>query len=272
MRGWACDSAFEGSVSSVLRHACNIGSEVWSNVVYYMEDVMLEAVLAEKPALYAESVSLVYSDGTRALENLNLRLRFGELVFLTGESGSGKTSTISLALGAFRPDSGVLQVLGRDMNAVNDNEIRLLRQECGVIFQNLRLIKHQSAIENVALPLRFISQGSAGGKAGMYSKASEALAKVGLSGMEDKRAALLSGGEQQRVAIARAIAAGARLIIADEPTGNLDPENALGVMRILENLADDGAAVLVTTHALALVELMKNRRHYKIERGVSSEV
>lgn len=229
---------------------------------------------AGKSALLARGVSLRYDDGTLALENLDLRVGFGELVFLTGESGSGKTSTISLALGAYRPTGGKLSVLGSDMAAVSADEVRRLRQRCGVVFQNLRLIKHQSAIENAVLPLRFADAAARGacGAGEMYEHAAEALAKVGLAGKENKTVSLLSGGEQQRVAIARAIAAGAKFIIADEPTGNLDAENSLVVMRILENLAFEGAAVLVTTHALSLIGQLNSWRHYKLERGISAEL
>ncbi len=217
-------------------------------------------------AIKANNVSLEYSDGTKALKELNLNVKYGELVFLTGDSGSGKTSLFRLLMGSERGE-GELFVAGEDMRTLNKKQIRKLRQKIGCVFQHLKLIENQTAIENVMLPLRFIGDGKRKRK-----KSAEALAKVGLSGLENKKVSLLSGGQKQRVAIARAIVSGANILIADEPTGNLDYNNSLEVIKIYENLAKEGAAVLVTTHALQLIEQVKNCRHYFLDYGISSEV
>lgn len=218
-------------------------------------------------AIDARGVTLTYPDGTQAIKKLDLQIRPSELVFLTGESGSGKTSAISLLVGAVKPSTGSLCVLGEEVPRLGRNALTRYRQRLGIVFQNLRLVDHQSAIENTVLPLRFGKN-----KGRRRERGEEALSKVGLVGLEDKKVSLLSGGERQRVAIARAIVGGAELIIADEPTGNLDHENAVAIMHIFKRLAEEGAAVIVTTHAVSLLPQLAPYRQIKIVSGVFEEV
>lgn len=225
-------------------------------------------------ALEMAGVCLSYGE-RMVLDHADFSLNYGELAFLTGESGSGKTTMINAFLGFTPVREGMIVIDGR---ALNDWCERSLRQHIAVVYQNLRLISHQSVYENVLLPLRFSERfrgaggsrhpwGSSGCEGEATSRADavlRAIARVGLSGMEDRRVSLLSGGEQQRVAIARAIAGGARIVMADEPTGNLDERNARIVVSVLEQLAEGGAAVLMTTHDHSL---LGGRLHYHFENG-----
>lgn len=189
---------------------------------------------------------------------------FGELVFLTGESGSGKTSIINVVAGIKRATAGEVLVRGRSISSMNAFELRVLRHHVGVVYQNLRLLPHQTVIENVILPLRFNK--FVGREREM---ALQALEQVGIPHLADKAVSVLSGGEQQRVAIARAVASGAEIIIADEPTGNLDDENSRNVIAVLEKLVKAGMAVVVTTHDLSLIG---SHKHYVLRDGVVDEL
>lgn len=217
-------------------------------------------------AVEARNLSYRYRDGSHPIRNLTFQVRFGEMVFLTGESGSGKTSTLNLILGMDRPSGGDLIVLGEDMYGVKTRKIKNLRRSIGTVFQSFRLQKDRTALQNVALPLRFLG----GGK--IKARAMLALEQVGLQGKENKKVMNLSQGERQRVAIARAIVGGAKLIIADEPTGNLDTQNSRSVLDILNRLAEAGAAVLVTTHAVHLIPEYPASRQYAIHDGTAEEV
>lgn len=217
-------------------------------------------------AVEARNLSYRYRDGSHPIRNLSFQVRFGEMVFLTGESGSGKTSTLNLILGMDRPSGGDLIVLGEDMYQVKTRGIKGLRRNIGTVFQSFRLQKDRTALQNVALPLRFLG----GGK--IKARAMQALERVGLKGMENKKVMNLSQGERQRVAIARAIVGGAKFILADEPTGNLDTQNSRAVLDILSELAQAGAAVLVTTHAVHLIPDYPASRQYAIHDGTAEEV
>lgn len=217
-------------------------------------------------AVEARNLSYRYRDGSHPIRNLSFQVRFGEMVFLTGESGSGKTSTLNLILGMDRPSGGDLIVLGEDMYQVKTRGIKGLRRNIGTVFQSFRLQKDRTALQNVALPLRFLG----GGK--IKARAMQALERVGLKGMENKKVMNLSQGERQRVAIARAIVGGAKFILADEPTGNLDTQNSRAVLDILSELAQVGAAVLVTTHAVHLIPDYPASRQYAIHDGTAEEV
>lgn len=199
-----------------------------------------------------EAVGLrkVYPDGTVALRDVDLQVEQGEFVFLVGRSGAGKTTLFKLIIGMEKPSGGRLLVDGVDLGSADPAEIRRLRRTVGMIFQDFRLIKGRIAADNVALGLRMLGLSAAG----IRRRASAALADVGLAEKAGTRVEALSWGEQQRVAIARALARDPVLILADEPTGNLDQAMAALVMERLLAANRKGATVVVASHARALVE------------------
>lgn len=198
----------------------------------------------------ANDVALTYSDGTKALKNVNLKIQPGELVYITGHSGSGKTSFLKLLMGIEFPTSGKLTVLGSRMKRGNDWKIRKLRRKIGPVFQEFKLIERRTALENVMIGMRIL--GIPPRK--MKQEAAEALKRVGLGHKLHTPVEHLSWGEAQRVAIARAVVRKPVLLIADEPTGNLDHENALNILHILNSFRDEKTAVIITTHATHLIE------------------
>jgi cell division transport system ATP-binding protein len=211
----------------------------------------------------AKGVCLKYPEGTIALQNIDLLIEPGELVYITGPSGSGKTSLLKLLMGVEYPTEGTLKVLGQSISKGQATGIRRLRRLIGPVFQEFRLIKGRTAIENVMLGMRFldISPGN------IRENASNALIKVGL---EQKALSLvehLSWGECQRVAIARAVARKPALIIADEPTGNLDKDNAINILELLKSFKDKQTAIIITTHATHLIEDEKAAKHIRIDNG-----
>lgn len=211
----------------------------------------------------AQGLRLEYPEGTVALKDIEFRIEEGELIYITGPSGSGKTSLLKLLMGELFPTDGSLTVLGQPITKGQAEGIRRLRMKLGPVFQEFRLIKGRTAIENVMLGMRFlkIPQGH------IKEEADAALIKVGL---EQKRFSLvehMSWGECQRVAIARAVARKPALIIADEPTGNLDKDNALKILELLKSFKDNKTTVIITTHATHLIEAERSARHLIMEGG-----
>ena len=200
-------------------------------------------------AIAAEALSLRYPEGTEALLPASFTVNTGDLVFLTGPSGSGKTSLLQLFIGMLRPTGGTLHVLGRNMGAVGTGELRHLRQSIGPVFQDFRLVPGRTALENVMAGSRFLS----GSPRHIRADAQEALERVGLAGKTRSFVEHLSWGERQRVSIARAVARNPRLILADEPTGNLDKENALHILSLLASFRNRETTVVITTHATHLI-------------------
>ena len=198
----------------------------------------------------AENVSLRYPDGTEALKDINLEIGTGELVYITGRSGSGKTSLLKLLMGIEFPAEGKLTVLGQQIERGRDSGIRRLRMSIGPVFQEFRLIDGRTAFDNVMLGMRFLD---VPGKQ-MREEAHEALERVGLGHKIMSRVENLSWGERQRVAIARAVVRKPSLILADEPTGNLDRENAINILDILNSFKNDETSVIITTHATHLMD------------------
>jgi len=196
-----------------------------------------------------------YPGPVHALRNVDLSIRQGEFVFLTGPSGAGKTTLFRLLAGFDQVSSGQIQVVGFQLSSLKSSQTPLFRRKLGVVFQDFKLMKEKSALENVALPL--IIQGESKKRA--HEKALEILKKVGLEDRAQFYPESLSGGEQQRIAIARAIVHEPDLILADEPTGNLDSERSEEIMNLLENCAQSGITVLVTTHDLEMVRRRKQR-------------
>jgi cell division transport system ATP-binding protein len=214
----------------------------------------------------AKGVCLKYPEGTMALQNIDLQIGQGELVYITGPSGSGKTSLLKLMMGVEFPTSGALTVLGQAVAKGQTAGIRQLRRSIGPVFQEFRLIKGRTAVENVMLGMRFLNIS----QRNIKEDANNALVKVGLGQKTLSMVEHLSWGECQRVAIARAVARKPELIIADEPTGNLDKDNALNILELLKAFKDNKTTVIITTHATHLIESEKEARHLRMDSGIMS--
>ena len=200
-------------------------------------------------------VSMVYDNGTRAVHKATLRIDEGEFVFLTGSSGSGKSTLIKLLTGEIRPTSGRIVVNNYNIGNIKKREIPYLRRTLGVVFQDFRLIGDKSVYENVAFAMRAIGVRNRA----IRKRVRYVLDLVGLTDKMDVRPQELSGGEQQRVAIARALVNHPRLIIADEPTGNLDPARSLELMTLFEKINELGTTILIVTHEKELVDKFEKR-------------
>jgi len=210
-----------------------------------------------------KEVSLRYRDGTLALNNINLTIGYNELVYITGPSGSGKTSLLKLIMGMEYPTSGTVQVMGQEISEEKSEELRSLRKRIGPVFQELKLVPGRSAMENVMMGSRFLDFS----RQEIRSNAADALEKVGLSHKADSIVENLSWGEAQRVSIARAIARKPRLILADEPTGNLDHDNAVNILNILASFRQKDTSVIIATHATHLIENQKNVTIIRMNQG-----
>jgi cell division transport system ATP-binding protein len=200
-------------------------------------------------------VTKVYDNNTLALKNVNLTIEKGEFAFLVGPSGSGKSTIIKMLFKELDPTSGKLILNSTEVTNLKKNQIPFYRRKIGVIFQDFKLIPTLNIYENVAFALRVTSASNKD----IRKKVPMALSQVGLSDKFKSFPNQLSGGEQQRVSIARAIVNNPTLLIADEPTGNLDPETALGIMDTLNNVNKNGTTILMATHAKDIVDIMKKR-------------
>ena len=206
--------------------------------------------------VHLKDVTMRYrSSGTLAANNLSLDMEEGEFVFLVGPSGSGKTTIIKLLTGEVRADSGEIEVNGFNLRTIRRRKLPKLRRTLGVIFQDFRLIEDKSVYENVAFAMHVIGARNRE----IRERVPYVLKLVGLDGREKRLPQELSGGEQQRVAVARALVNSPRLIIADEPTGNLDPAKSLELMLLLQKINDLGTTVLVVTHEKELVNAFSKR-------------
>jgi len=202
-----------------------------------------------------EGVSKVYDDNNAALKQVDFHLKKGEMAFLTGHSGSGKSTLLKLISLMERPTSGRVILNGNDISDLKGDDIPYLRRHIGMIFQDHRLLMHRSVLENVGLPL--LIEGYS--RAEIKRRSLVALEKVGLTGKENYAPIQLSGGEQQRVGIARAIINQPPLLLADEPTGNLDPKLSVEILNLFESLNEFGISVLIATHDLGLIAKMRYR-------------
>jgi len=211
----------------------------------------------------ARDVSLVYRDGTVALQNINLDLRRGGLFYVIGPSGSGKTSLMKLLIGMEFPTMGSLQVMGQSMQKSETAKIRKLRRDIGPVFQEFKLIPGRTAIENVIMGMRFLDIPMNQ----IRESAGNALIRVGLEHKAFTLVDRLSYGEAQRVAIARAVARKPALILADEPTGNLDHDNAVKIFKLLESFKDKNTTVIITTHATHLINECRAATIIHVEKG-----
>ena len=196
-----------------------------------------------------DAVGMRYGRGPEVLSDLTFQLPSGSFHFLTGPSGAGKSSLLRMIYLAERPSRGLISLFGRDTALLPRDGLPELRRRIGVVFQDFRLLDHLTVFENVALPLRVAGQA----RASYAEDVAELLAWVGLGERMDALPPTLSGGEQQRAAIARAVISKPDLLIADEPTGNVDPAMARRILRLLAELNKLGTTVLVATHDLALV-------------------
>lgn len=203
-----------------------------------------------------------YDNGTKAIKGISLEIDDGEFVFLVGPSGSGKSTIIKLITAEVAPNDGRLMVNGYNLNTIRPKQVPYMRRTLGVIFQDFRLIANKTVYENLAFAMHAVG---ASGKE-IKRRIPYVLDLVGLSSKADRRPDELSGGEQQRVAIARALVNNPSTIIADEPTGNLDPDRSEEIMTLLERINELGTTVLVVTHAKELVDKF-TKRVVAIESG-----
>ncbi len=207
-------------------------------------------------------VDMRYSGGTIGLHDVSMRIGRGEFVFLTGPSGAGKTTLLRLLFGAERPSTGQVLVAGRNLARLGRGPIAELRRQVGVIFQDFKLLPERSVFDNVAVTLEIAGASRREIRARVWS----ILKRLGLGHRLDHRPRALSGGEQQRVAIARALVNDPPLLLADEPTGNLDPDLALDIMDIIADAHARGTTVMVATHDPHLLERYRHRQ-LVLERG-----
>ncbi|MEY4380520.1 MAG: cell division transport system ATP-binding protein [Actinomycetota bacterium] len=203
-----------------------------------------------------EDVTKVYPRQDKpALERVSLEIKKGEFVFLVGLSGSGKSTFLRLVLREERPSSGVIHVAGKDLNALADSKVPELRRQVGTVFQDFRLLPNKTVSENVAFTLHVLGYS----EKEIAREVPEVLELVGLEEKGDRKPNELSGGEQQRVAIARAYVSRPAILIADEPTGNLDPATSVGIMKLLDRINREGTTVVMATHDSGIVDQMRKR-------------
>ena len=202
-----------------------------------------------------DHVSKSYSTGAPALNDVSIHIEPGEFVFIVGDSGSGKSTLIKLLLRELLPTSGTITVSGTNVGKLKHRQIPKFRRKIGVVFQDFRLLMDRNVYENVAFAQRVVQVPNKQIRRNVPS----ILAVVGLAGKYKARPKQLSGGEQQRVAVARALVNEPPILLADEPTGNLDPKNSQEIMKLLEEINEKGTTVLVVTHNREIVNAMKKR-------------
>ncbi|WEK48309.1 MAG: cell division ATP-binding protein FtsE [Candidatus Andeanibacterium colombiense] len=218
---------------------------------------------AEGDIVQFDNVGLRYGAGKEILSDISFILYPGSFYFLTGASGAGKTSLLKLLYLAQRPSRGAIRMFGTDVITLPRRRLPAYRRRLGVVFQDFRLVQHLSAFDNVALPLRV----SGVKESELEKPVADMLEWVGLGDRADARPATLSGGEQQRVAIARAVIGRPDLLIADEPTGNVDPEMAVKLLRLFEALNRLGTTVVVATHDLHLLKKVPESLIMRLDKG-----
>ncbi len=210
-----------------------------------------------------EHVSKAYSAGIPALNDVNLEIGEGEFVFVVGDSGSGKSTLIKLLLKELEPTEGTITINSRKLHTISHRQIPKFRRNIGVVFQDFRLLKDRNVYDNVAFAQRVIGASVRESR----RKVPQMLSMVGLAAKYKSFPKQLSGGEQQRVAIARALVNRPKILLADEPTGNLDSNNAWEIMKLLEEINERGTTVVVVTHNMEIVKVM-NKRVITIKKGV----
>ncbi len=222
---------------------------------------------AQRPILVFEDVFKSYREGAPVLRGMNLVIERGEFVFVTGASGSGKSTLLRMLYRAETVDDGRILFLGRDVARLRDDAVPFLRRNIGIVFQDFKLVEAWSVYENVAIVLEVLGLP----QRLIRARVGEALERVGLAGRGEDPAGVLSGGEKQRVAIARAIVGEPALLLADEPTGNLDPQLAIDILGLFEEIHEAGTTVLFATHDRTLLEV-RPRRIVVLDEGKAIDV
>jgi cell division transport system ATP-binding protein len=203
-----------------------------------------------------KTVTKKYRGSSRpALDGVDFEIQKGEFVFLVGASGSGKSSCLRLMIKEDKPNGGSIHVLGQDLGSISSRKVPYFRRNLGVVFQDFRLLPNKTVFDNVAFTLQVIGKS----KGFIQEAVPDVLKMVGLAGKAQRYPHELSGGEQQRVAIARAIVNKPALLLADEPTGNLDPATSAGIMALLERINAGGTTIVMATHAADFVDRMQKR-------------
>lgn len=210
-----------------------------------------------------EHVSKAYSAGVPAVNDVNLEIDDGEFVFIVGDSGSGKSTIIKLLLKELEPTEGTITINEKVLSKIKRKQVPKFRRNVGVVFQDFRLLKDRNVYDNIAFAQKVIGRSTAHIK----KRVPQMLAMVGLAAKYKSKPRELSGGEQQRVAIARALVNEPSILLADEPTGNLDNNNAWEIMKLLEEINEKGTTVIVVTHNLEIVKVMK-KRVITIKKGI----
>ena len=214
-----------------------------------------DAEAAGRPLLVFEDVHKAYRAGAPVLRGMSLRIERGEFVFFTGPSGAGKSTLLRMLYGAENADSGRIFFMGRDIGRLRHDSVPFLRRNIGIVFQDFKLIGNWTLAENVALPLEVLGLPDRL----IRTRVGEVLERVGLAGRGGDRTSTLSGGEQQRVAVARAVVCEPALVLADEPTGNLDPQLATDILGLFEDIHETGVTVLFATHDRSLLDARAHR-------------
>lgn len=222
-----------------------------------------EKLIEEKGVIYLDNVSKVYSTGAPALNEVTLSIHRGEFVFIVGDSGSGKSTMIKLLLRELTATGGSVYVMGNDLAKLRHSRVPKFRRNLGVVFQDFRLLNDRNVYENVAFAQRIVETPVNE----IRRNVPAILATVGLAGKYKAKTKQLSGGEQQRVALARALVNNPSILLADEPTGNLDPKNSWEIMKLLEEINEGGTTVVVVTHNREIVNAM-HKRVVTMKKGV----
>jgi cell division transport system ATP-binding protein len=210
-----------------------------------------------------ENITKQFGDGTVALDRVSFHVEPGELVVITGPSGSGKTTLMRLLIRDFEPTEGEITYKGEALSSLAQGKVPFHRRRIGVVFQDYRLLPELNVWENIALPLSIMGKG----EGEIESRVTDLLSLVRLTDRALVFPKQLSGGEAQRVSIARALATGPNVIFADEPTGNLDKESSLSIMKLLQQINSLGTTVLLATHDVTLLDFLKNERRIELEKG-----